>query len=82
MVSIIGTIYRLSVIGFELNIGIVRSVERLRKGDMKMEDIEELISDLKSISENETYADMKQAILDLINELEEMQPDWDLIQIN
>lgn len=30
-----------------------------------------LISDLKSISENETYADMKQALLDLIDELEE-----------
>jgi tRNA(Ile2) C34 agmatinyltransferase TiaS len=30
-----------------------------------------LISDLKSIAENETYADMKQALLDLINELEE-----------
>ena len=31
----------------------------------------DIISDLKSIAENETYADMKQALLDLINELEE-----------
>jgi len=47
-----------------------------------MDGIECLIADLKSISENETYADMKQAVLDLVNELEEMQPNWDLIQIN
>ena len=33
--------------------------------------MKDLISDLKSISENETYADMKQALLDLIKELEE-----------
>jgi len=31
----------------------------------------DIISDLKSISENETYSHMKQAVLDLINELEE-----------
>lgn len=30
-----------------------------------------IVLDLKSIVENETYADMKQALLDLINELEE-----------
>ena len=47
-----------------------------------MDCIEDLISDLKSIAENETYSHMKQAVLDLVNELEEMQPDWDLIQIN
>ena len=34
-------------------------------------DKEGLILDLKSISENDTYSHMKQAILDLINELEE-----------
>ena len=35
-------------------------------------DINNLILDLKSIVENETYEDMKQALLDLINELEEI----------
>ena len=44
--------------------------------------IEDLISDLKSVSENETYSHMKQAVLDLVNELDEMKSDWDLIQIN
>ena len=33
-------------------------------------DRKEIISDLKSISKNETCSHMKQAILDLINELE------------
>ena len=32
---------------------------------------DDLILDLKSISENETLDDMKQAILDLIDELKE-----------
>ena len=33
--------------------------------------LDDLILDLKSISENETLEDMKQAILDLIDELKE-----------
>jgi len=45
-----------------------------------MDCIEDLISDLKGISENETYSHMKQAVLDLINKLEEMQPNWDLLE--
>jgi len=47
-----------------------------------MESIEDLISDLKSIANSESYSHMQQAVLDLINELEEMKDDWDLIQIN
>lgn len=37
-----------------------------------MTNIKDLISDLKSISENETVEDMRQAVLDLVNELEEI----------
>jgi hypothetical protein len=39
---------------------------------MKKEEREYLIMDLKDISNNEAYADMKQALLDFINELEEI----------
>jgi hypothetical protein len=35
-------------------------------------DYDDLITDLKAIVENETYSDMKQALSDLINELEEI----------
>jgi len=38
-----------------------------------IEDIDDIISELKSISKNKTIEDMKQAILDLVNELEKIR---------
>ena len=40
----------------------------------------DIISDLKSISENETYSHMKQAVLDLINELEDTKQKYIMLE--